>query len=136
MVMFFSRRIGLSDPNDAAPAAIPILGGTRLTGRIGEGYEIGLLNIQQRSYGNVGSANFSVARLRKNIFANSDIGFMITNKELQNSSYSNRVIGVHLDNQWHYSNRNRRRHNRERHVVPDLRGVGCRAIASNGIGGG
>ncbi len=94
MVMFFSRRLGLSDPNEAAPTAIPILGGTRLTGRIGEGYEIGLLNIQQRAYGAAGAVNFTVGRLRKNIFANSDIGFMITNKEVNNSSYANRVYGA------------------------------------------
>jgi hypothetical protein len=94
MVMFFSRRIGLSDPNDATPAAIPILGGTRLTGRIGEGYEIGLLNIQQRGYGDNGATNFTVGRLRKNIFSNSDIGFMITNKEVQDSNNYNRVVGA------------------------------------------
>ena len=31
MIFFFSRRVGLSDAGDA----IPILGGTRLTGRVG-----------------------------------------------------------------------------------------------------
>lgn len=94
MIMFFSRRIGLSDPNDATPAAIPILGGTRLTGRIAQGYEVGLLNIQQRAYGGAGSTNFTVGRLRKNILANSDVGFMITNKHIQNSNYFNRVMGA------------------------------------------
>ena len=43
-VLFFSRSIGLSSTNQA----VPILGGGRLTGRAGP-YEIGFLNIQQRS---------------------------------------------------------------------------------------
>ena len=43
MRLFFSRRIGLSD--DGEP--IPILAGTRLTGRQGA-YSVGVLNIQQR----------------------------------------------------------------------------------------
>ena len=88
MTLFHSRRIGLSDDSDA----IPILGGTRLTGRAG-GFAIGLLNIQQREKGASPSTNFTIGRVRKNIFANSDIGFMIANKELRNSSYYNRVAG-------------------------------------------
>ena len=44
--LFFSRRIGLSDAGEA----IPILAGTRLTGRMGE-YTMGALNIQQREEG-------------------------------------------------------------------------------------
>ena len=43
MQLFFSRRIGLSDEGEP----IPILGGTRLTGRQGA-YSVGVLNIQQR----------------------------------------------------------------------------------------
>src|SRR5205823_3824031 len=45
-VFFFSRNIGLSSTNEA----VPILGGTRLTGRAGP-FEIGLLNMQQRALG-------------------------------------------------------------------------------------
>ena len=47
MQLFFSRRIGLSDEG----GAVPILDGTRLTGRQGA-YSVGLgLNMQQRSIG-------------------------------------------------------------------------------------
>src|SRR6185436_8367220 len=42
-ILFFSRRIGLSDSGES----IPIAGGTRLTGRFGA-YSVGVLNIQQR----------------------------------------------------------------------------------------
>ena len=57
MRLFFSRRIGLSDDGQA----IPILGGTRLTGRQGV-YSVGLLNIQQREEGPVPATNFTALR--------------------------------------------------------------------------
>src|SRR5262245_41219823 len=92
LILFFSRRIGLSD--EAQPRPIPILGGTRLTGRIGKGVEIGLLNIQQREFENINATNFTVGRLRKNILANSDVGVMIANKEVLGSSHYNRAYGA------------------------------------------
>ncbi len=46
LILFFSRRVGLSDEG----REIPILGGTRLTGRVGP-YTVGALNIQQRPRG-------------------------------------------------------------------------------------
>jgi hypothetical protein len=88
MRLFFSRRIGLSDTGDA----IPILGGTRLTGRRGS-YSIGAMNIQQREDGTVPAANFTALRVRRDIFANSDVGAMFLNKE-ENGPRFNRVGGV------------------------------------------
>jgi hypothetical protein len=89
MIFFHSRRIGLSEGG----APIPILGGTRLTGRAGP-FELGVLNIQQREVGLSPATNFTVARLRRNFAGNSDIGVMMTNKELLDSSHYNRVIGA------------------------------------------
>jgi hypothetical protein len=86
--LFFSRRIGLSDDGNA----IPILGGTRLTGRQGS-YTLGVLNIQQREQTGVPTANFTALRLRRDIFANSDIGVMVLNKE-EAGSHFNRVAGL------------------------------------------
>ena len=71
MILFFSRQIGLSATGDA----IPILGGTRLTGRAG-GMSVGALNIQQRAQDASPSTNFSALRLRRDILRNSDIGVM------------------------------------------------------------
>jgi hypothetical protein len=88
-VFFFSRTIGLSSSNEA----VPILGGTRLTGRTGP-FEIGLLNIQQREYGDSQATNFTVGRLKQNILANSDIGVMVMDKEVANSASFNRVVGT------------------------------------------
>jgi len=89
LILFFSRQIGLSQDGEA----IPILGGTRLTGRVGT-YELGLLNIQQRESGDINATNFTVARLRRNILSNSDIGVMLVNKEVQDSPHYNRVLGA------------------------------------------
>jgi Domain of unknown function (DUF5916)/Carbohydrate family 9 binding domain-like len=88
MRLFFSRRIGLSDEGQV----IPILGGTRLTGRQGA-YSVGLLNIQQREDGSVPATNFTALRLRRDILANSDIGAIVLNKEVGGPHF-NRVAGV------------------------------------------
>ncbi len=89
-VFFFSRRIGLSDEG----SALPILGGTRLTGRLGSSYEVGFLNIQQEEFGSNQATNFTVARLRRNILANSDIGVILVNKSVMDSTHFNRVLGT------------------------------------------
>jgi hypothetical protein len=88
MRIFFSRRIGLS----GAGEAIPILAGTRLTGRQGR-YSLGFLNIQQRERGAVPGTNFAAVRLRRDILANSDIGAIVLNKE-QFGPHYNRLAGV------------------------------------------
>src|SRR6185295_7008091 len=62
MLLFFSRQIGLS----AAGDAIPILAGTRLTGRAGR-YSVGALNIQQQRQGTVVATNFTALRVRRDI---------------------------------------------------------------------
>ncbi|MDP2321914.1 MAG: DUF5916 domain-containing protein [Acidobacteriota bacterium] len=87
MIFFFSRQIGLSPAGDA----IPLLAGTRLTGRVG-GWSVGALNIQQREQNLSPSTNFTALRLRKDILANSDIGVMFLNKEPQGDHY-NRALG-------------------------------------------
>lgn len=86
--LFFSRTIGLSDTGDA----IPILAGSRVTGKAGA-YAIGALNIQQREQGAVPSTNFTAIRVDRAILANSDIGLMLLNKDASGSGY-NRVGGL------------------------------------------
>ena len=88
MQLFFSRQIGLSPDG----SAIPILGGTRLTGRQGA-YSIGVLNIQQREQSANPSANFTALRLRRDILSNSDIGAVLLNKE-SGGPHFNRVAGL------------------------------------------
>ena len=88
MILFFSRQIGLSPSG----SAIPILGGTRLTGRAA-GLSIGALNIQQRREGDSPSANFTALRLRRDVLSQSDIGVMLLNKDTSGPHF-NRVVGA------------------------------------------
>ena len=88
MLLFFSRQIGLSSAGDA----VPILGGSRVTGRVGA-YSVGLLDIQQRAAFGVPSTNFTALRMRRDLLANSDIGVVFMNKDERGARY-NRVAGV------------------------------------------
>jgi len=75
-VLFFSRSIGL---NNGRPA--PIVGGGRLTGKTGA-YSIGLLNIQSDDDEASGAraTNFSVVRLKRDIFRRSYAGVLYTRR--------------------------------------------------------
>jgi hypothetical protein len=88
MRLFFSRRIGLSDDG----AAIPILAGTRLTGRQGA-YSVGVLNVQQRAQNAVPTTNFTALRVRRDILANSDIGAMVLARQ-ETGDRDNQVAGI------------------------------------------
>ena len=85
--LFYSRRIGLSETGQP----ISILGGGKLTGKVG-GWDIGILNVQTNEYQDQPGENFTVARLRKEIFSRSYIGGILTNR--QGGGNSNRVAGV------------------------------------------
>ncbi len=88
MIFFFSRQIGLSPNGDA----IPLLAGSRITGRVGD-WSVGALNIQQREQDSSPSTNFTALRLRRDILANSDIGVMMLNKD-PNGADHNRAFGA------------------------------------------
>jgi len=85
---FFSRRIGL----DA-----PVLAGARLTGKIGNDWRIGFMNMATQKTTDFLSRNFTVASIQKKVFARSNIGVIAVNKEYINvpsdTSMYNRVIG-------------------------------------------
>lgn len=74
--LFHSRRIGLSDDRQA----VPILGGARLSGRVGR-YELGLLEMQTQGEGDSHAENFAVARVRRSVLTNSDVGFILVNRQ-------------------------------------------------------
>jgi hypothetical protein len=76
--MFFSRQIGLSGSEP-----VPIRAGGRVTGRAGA-FTLGLLNVQTGEEEDVGAqaTNFSVVRVRRDIFSRSTIGFMGTNRSV------------------------------------------------------
>lgn len=76
--LFFSRRIGVG----AGGAVIPIDGGARLTGRIGENTNIGLLRMRTEMVPGIASQNdFSVLRLSQELPNRSSIGGMFVERD-------------------------------------------------------
>ena len=86
---FFSRSIGLSD----AGTPLPILGGARLTGRVGP-YSLGVLDMRTREAGLVPARNFAVLRLKRNIFAQSTVGGLWVDRQSDIPGDSNQTFGV------------------------------------------
>ena len=89
--LFYTRRIGLN-----AGRVIPINAGARLTGKVGQ-YAVGLMNIQtgDEAVSLTRPTNFTVARVKRDVFKRSAIGVMATNRSLTASdSGSNQAYGV------------------------------------------
>ncbi len=86
---FFSRRIGL----DA-----PVLAGARLSGKIGNDWRIGFMNMTTQKTSNYLARNYTVASMQRKVFARSNIGFILVNKEYfdqpVDTTMYNRVAGV------------------------------------------
>lgn len=89
---FFSRRIGLNTP---------VIAGGRLSGQIGRGTRIGLMNMQTGSKDVTPAGNFTVAALQRQVFSRSSLVAFIVNKQIVSdldTSYSgyryNRVAGL------------------------------------------
>ncbi len=98
--LFFSRRIGISDDE----AIVPILGGSRLTGKI-ERWNIGFLSMQADSLGDCSSTDlcvapanhFTVGRVSRDFGRRSQLGGIVVNKENTSAAGSqdyNRTFGV------------------------------------------
>jgi len=89
--VFFSRRIGLEGGQ-----AVPILGGGRLTGKMGD-FSVGALNIQTDdalSAEAVGT-NFTVLRVKRDILRRSRIGGIFTGRSISTEGPgSNQVFGL------------------------------------------
>ena len=96
-VIFFSRRIGLEASEEGVTRTVPIVGGGRLTGRIGP-FSIGALSIQTDSQQDVGAlaTNFSVLRVSRDILRRSRIGAILTRRSLSTRvpGSANEVYGV------------------------------------------
>ena len=90
---FFSRRIGLESP---------VLAGARLSGKIGNNWRIGLMDIQTGSKDTIQAGNFTVAVLQRQVFSHSNITAFLVNKQLMNTGNDslstgykfNRVAGL------------------------------------------
>lgn len=94
---FFSRRIGLENP---------VRGGARLSGRVGNNWRLGLMNMQTGTHDSFFATNYSVAAVQRNIFSRSNVAAFIVNKQenfaagdltSQGMNKYNRVAGIDLN---------------------------------------
>ena len=98
LLLFYSRRIGL-----AGGRAIPILGGGKMTGKIGP-YDIGILNVLTNQFEedvpetseedpfSEPRTNYSVMRVNRDILEGSTVGGIFINK--QDADVYNRTAGL------------------------------------------
>ena len=88
--LFFSRRIGLSDTGQP----VPILGGARLSGKVGKN-NVAVMDVQTDSaFGKPGD-NFFVSRYSRDVFRRSRVGALFINKEsVDGSAHFNRTMAV------------------------------------------
>lgn len=105
MLLFFSRRIGLSPTG----SAVPIPGGVRLTGSTG-GFTIGGLAMQTQHSATQPANRYGVFRLRRNLRPGSDVGMILLDREAIGPGSTgnwNRVVGldanVRLPHTWDWS---------------------------------
>ena len=77
--VFFSRRIGLGERGEQ----IPIIGGGRLSGKVGNDTNVGFLNMQTAAVDALGAArqNFTVGRIRQDLANRSNVGVMFVNRQ-------------------------------------------------------
>ena len=89
--LFYSRRIGLDHG-----AIVPIIGGGRVTGKIGA-FDVGALNIQtdEEVISGAESTNFTVVRVKRDILRRSSVGVLLTNRSVAvDGDAQSRAYGV------------------------------------------
>ncbi|MEE8306418.1 MAG: DUF5916 domain-containing protein, partial [Gammaproteobacteria bacterium] len=96
--LFFSRRIGISADGEA----IPILGGARVSGRVGQ-TNVGFVHMQTEDLGSLVPADsFTVARVRHDLPNRSALGALVVNRQetgsFGDSNNYNRTYAV--DGRW------------------------------------
>ncbi len=96
MMMFYSRRIGLVQGQE-----VPLLAAGKVSGRVGP-YSVGVMNVQSEntrlinddgSSSEMPSTNYSVIRVKRDLFSNSSIGTIFTNSQSGSNNYS-RLMGL------------------------------------------
>ncbi len=94
-LLFFSRRIGLSDDGDI----VPILGGARVTGKLGA-TDVGAFHIRQDALEGASEATgFSAVRLRRDVLARSSVGVFALDKTVSGGD-SHRVAAADFSWAW------------------------------------
>jgi len=73
---FFSRRVGLNQP---------ITAGARITGKIGNKWRVGIMDVLTRELDSASPAkNYAVAAIQRKVFSSSNIGFILVNDKAVN----------------------------------------------------
>jgi hypothetical protein len=90
--LFFSRRIGLTETG----AQVPILGGARLTGKVGAN-NIAVMDIQTDGAFGQPAENFFVARYSRDVLGRSQIGGLVINKQATSGGYYNRTFAADMN---------------------------------------
>lgn len=86
--LFYSRTIGIDKHEN-----VPILGGMRLFGKLNK-TNIGVMSIQTNSKGDIPTANYSVIKVKQDIFKQSSISAIATQKYTKD--HYNRTFGTNF----------------------------------------
>jgi hypothetical protein len=78
-LMFFSRQIGISEDGP-----VPVLGGARITGRVG-GQTVGLLSMAADTAFDQPRSAFNVVRMKRDIGGSAYVGAMVTDRRSANA---------------------------------------------------
>ena len=84
--LFYSRKIGIDQNQE-----IPIIGGVRLFGKLNK-TNLGVMSIQTFAKDSIPTTNYSIIRVKQDIFKQSNIGLILTQKYSKNGY--NRVYGT------------------------------------------
>ena len=87
--LFFSRRIGLSSSGDA----IPIVGGARVSGKVGRN-DIAAMNVTTDDAFGQNGENFFVGRYSRNFWSRSRVGGILINKDEIGGTHYNRTYAL------------------------------------------
>lgn len=80
---FFSRRIGIAEDKEGNTIENPIIAGARLSGKIGDKFRLGVLNIQTEAdlENGIPATNHSMLAFQQKVFSRSNFGGFIINRQ-------------------------------------------------------
>ena len=102
---FFSRRIGIAEDKEGNTIENPIIAGARLSGKIGDAFRLGVLNIQTEAdlENGIPATNHSMLAFQQKVFSRSNFGAFFINRQHNEDAASlgengplkyNRVLGL------------------------------------------
>lgn len=102
---FFSRRIGIASDKDGNTIENPIIAGARLSGKIGDKFRLGVLNVQTEAdlENGIPATNHGMIAFQQKVFSRSNFGGFIINRQHNTSEDElgedgplkyNRVLGL------------------------------------------